>query len=257
LTFHFETIALFQVMQKPQYPITGSKRRLLDAAEQLFADKGFEAVSVRDITKLAKQNVASVNYHFGGRDALLGLVMMRFMQPVTEKRLEYLTILEKKSPLQLQLEDVIEALVSPLVSEVSKSDLSEQLFHRLMGRIFSEQGNGHPLAIESQIQLVYDRFNQLFKKVLPHSTAEELAWNTHFLVGGMLHLLTHQDVITRLSKGVSGSPTMDVTLKRFIKFSAAGMRGGQIQTNVGPEEIAELESLPSPMQQDPQVMFDF
>ena len=74
-------------MRETTIPESGSKRKLLETAEQLFADKGFEAVSVRDITQLAKTNVAAVNYHFGSRDSLLGMVMMRYMQPVTEERL--------------------------------------------------------------------------------------------------------------------------------------------------------------------------
>ena len=48
-------------MRAVTIPETGSKRTLLAAAEQLFAEKGFEAVSVRDITQLAKVDVAAVN----------------------------------------------------------------------------------------------------------------------------------------------------------------------------------------------------
>ena len=75
-------------------PESGAKRKLLDAAELLFAEKGFEAVSVRDITQLAKTNIAAVNYHFGSRDHLLTLVMMRYMTPVTEERLVRLDFVE-------------------------------------------------------------------------------------------------------------------------------------------------------------------
>ena len=48
-------------MRAVTIPETGSKRKLLAAAEQLFAEKGFEAISVRDITQLAKVDVAAVN----------------------------------------------------------------------------------------------------------------------------------------------------------------------------------------------------
>ena len=58
-------------MRDMTIPESGTKRKLLDAAELLFAERGFEAVSVRDITQLAKTNVAAVNYHFGSRDEYL------------------------------------------------------------------------------------------------------------------------------------------------------------------------------------------
>jgi AcrR family transcriptional regulator len=47
-----------------------TRDRLLKAAAQLFADRGFKKVTVRDICRAAKANVASVNYHFGGKSGL-------------------------------------------------------------------------------------------------------------------------------------------------------------------------------------------
>lgn len=46
-----------------------SKSRLLDAAEEIFAEKGFKAASVREICTKAKVNIASINYYFGGTGA--------------------------------------------------------------------------------------------------------------------------------------------------------------------------------------------
>lgn len=231
-------------MRETTFPESGAKRKLLDAAEQLFADHGFEAVSVRDITQLAKTNVAAVNYHFGSRDALLGLVMMRYMVPVTEERMARLETIERKWPGKAApLEEIIDAIVRPLVGQVKKSELSERLFYKLMGRIFSQQGDGLPAQIEDQLRQVIERFTRAFAKALPSVAAEDLTWRIHFLAGGMIHMLTHQDVLHRLSNGVSGTPTMEATLSRFIRFSAAGMRDG-----------TETDE---PVKKGPQATFDF
>ena len=48
-----------------------TKAAVFGAAERLFALHGFQNVSVRDITAAAGVNLASVNYHFGSKDALL------------------------------------------------------------------------------------------------------------------------------------------------------------------------------------------
>lgn len=225
-------------------PESGSKRRLMDAAEQLFAEKGFEAVSVRDITGLSKTNVAAVNYHFGNRESLLELVMMRYMLPVTEERLARLEALERKWPGKVvPLEEIIDALVRPLVGQVRKSELSERLFYKLNGRIFAMQGDGLPSRIEDQLRQVVERFSKAFAKALPTVPTEELTWRIHFLVGGMIHLLTHQETLHRLSGGASGTPTMETTLSRFIRFSATGLREGT-------EEEAQVS-------RGPQATFDF
>jgi TetR/AcrR family transcriptional regulator, regulator of cefoperazone and chloramphenicol sensitivity len=44
-----------------------TRARLLDAAQHLFAARGFKRVTVRDICRAAKANVAAVNYHFGDK----------------------------------------------------------------------------------------------------------------------------------------------------------------------------------------------
>src|SRR5210317_339126 len=51
-----------------KYELT--RDRLLDEAEELFAQKGYHAVSVREITKAADSNLAAVNYHFGNKQNL-------------------------------------------------------------------------------------------------------------------------------------------------------------------------------------------
>lgn len=237
-------------------PETGSKRKLLDAAEELFADKGFEAVSVRDITQLAKTNVAAVNYHFGSREGLLTLVMLRYMIPVTEERLVRLDAAEQKFGKAVPLEEIIDAFVRPLATQVRKSELSERLFYKLIGRIFAQQGDGMPPQIEDQLRQVIERFTRAFAKALPTLPPEDLVWRIHFLAGGMIHMLTHQEVLHRLSDGVSGNPTMEATLARFIRYSAAGLLHGIEAAPVAPiekvvpiakiEPIAKAETQPEP-----------
>ena len=54
-----------------------TKERILDAAERLFADEGFAATSLRQITAEAGVNLAAVNYHFGSKESLLTAVFER------------------------------------------------------------------------------------------------------------------------------------------------------------------------------------
>ena len=53
--------------------------RLLDAAESLFCEKGFDGASIRDITSQANCNVAAVNYHFGGKENLYSGIFIDFL----------------------------------------------------------------------------------------------------------------------------------------------------------------------------------
>lgn len=222
------------------------KRRLLDAAEELFAEKGFESVSVRDVTQHAKANVAAVNYHFGSREGLIALVVTRYITPVNEERIARLDALEKKWPGKVvPVEELIEAFVRPLVGVVRRSELSERLFCKLMGRIFSLQAEALPPAVEEQMQVLIDRFSKAFGKALPGLSQEELIWRIHFMVGVVIHMMLNQEMLHRLSKGASGNPTIEGTLGRLVRFVAAGLREGlEIEPQAGAKK-------------GPQAMFDF
>ena len=71
-------------------PATATRNRILDAAEGLFAEKGYAGASIRRITAEAEVDLGAVRYHFGSKDALFGEVMRRRLVPLNEERLELL-----------------------------------------------------------------------------------------------------------------------------------------------------------------------
>lgn len=231
-------------MREINLPQSESKRRLVAAAEQLFADRGFEVVSVRDITQQATANVAAINYHFGTRDGLIALVVTRYLAPVQEERLARLETLERKwSGKAVPVEEIIDAFVRPLIGIARKSELSESQYCKLLGRIFALQGLELPQAMEDQARGTSERFARALSKSLPAVTPEELLWRSHFVVGALIHMLMNQETLQRLTGGASGSPTMEATVSRFIRFATAGLRDG-----------VELEPA---VKKGPQATFDF
>ena len=94
--------------------------RLLDAAEMLFSENGFDGTSVRDITKLAGCNVAAVNYHFGGKENLYLETFRSLLSEVRDRRIESMRRDMAARP-DMSLEDFIESFASafmePLVDQ--------------------------------------------------------------------------------------------------------------------------------------------
>src|SRR5271163_200520 len=86
-----------------------TKTRILDAAEKLFALKGFEATSLRDITAEAQVNLAAVNYHFQSKDSLIDAVIVRRIEPVNRRRLEMLAAAGPDPA----LEQILRAFLTP------------------------------------------------------------------------------------------------------------------------------------------------
>src|SRR5438067_208004 len=78
----------------------GTKSRILDAAERLFLEHGFEATSLRQLTAAAGVNLAAVNYHFGSKEELFQAVLTRRLDPVNQERIDLLTKLEREAGLK-------------------------------------------------------------------------------------------------------------------------------------------------------------
>ena len=63
-----------------------TKERILDSAESLFMEHGFEATGLRQITAAADVNLAAVNYHFGSKEELFEAVLTRRLDPMNALR---------------------------------------------------------------------------------------------------------------------------------------------------------------------------
>lgn len=223
-----------------------ARKRVLEAAEELFAKHGFDSVSIRDITKHCGANVAAINYHFGGRENLVAEVMLRYIQPINDERMARLESARQKwGGKPVPVEDIIDAFVRPLATRVRKSELSERLFYKLCGRVFSEHVDSLPQHVEAHFEPLLREFYRELDQSLPDVPLEELIWRFHFMVGGMIFLMTHQDLLQRMSQGDSGVPSMDVSISRFIRYAAAGFREG----SAGNDEAKRNAS--------PQTFFDF
>lgn len=95
-----------------------TRDRLLEAAESLFARRGYAATSVRDITADAGTNLAAVNYHFGGKRNLYREVFSRRIDALREQRLAALHPHDGRADRQSSLEQVLldfaNAFLAPL-----------------------------------------------------------------------------------------------------------------------------------------------
>jgi AcrR family transcriptional regulator len=101
-----------------------TRDRLLDAAERLFAEHGYQATTMRGLTAEAEANIAAVNYHFGCKQSLLEAVVHRALAPVVEERRRRLDALGDAPP----VEAVVEAIVGPLIECAEGAPLLGRLF---------------------------------------------------------------------------------------------------------------------------------
>jgi AcrR family transcriptional regulator len=199
-----------------------TRARILDAAEELFGERGFDRVSIRQITRAARANLAAINYHFGGKEELIAAVFERHFVPVNRARLAALTEVEqsakRKHP---KLEDILEAFIRPTVQCSFATAKSARAFSKLFGRCLSEPNPEIEHLLKRQFEPLMKRMDAALMRALPQLTRSEIFWRMKFTFGALHHWL-----LTRERCLPSGLEKIDVEaqIQKLISFAAAGFR---------------------------------
>ena len=123
---------------------TDKARGILDAAEVLFIQGGFESMSMRQITGAAGVNLAAVNYHFGSKDALIQAVLSRRLDPLNDQRVQMLDAFERELADKLSCEHVLTAMFLPAVRIFRSNTPGADRYLQFLGRAYTEQiGRAH------------------------------------------------------------------------------------------------------------------
>ena len=198
-----------------------TKDRILDTAERLFAHPGVEATSLRAITTEAGVNLASVNYHFQSKDALMHAVIARRVDPMNAKRLAKLDACEAAAGAgPLPLTGVLDAFLRP-VFDVLVGD--GRHFTPMMGRIFCESADLSEKVFRKHMAHVAERFFPAFQRALPDLPAVELMWRLHFTFGAMIHTLSAAKALKVLSNGICDPTDAESTMRRMEAFIVGGL----------------------------------
>lgn len=208
--------------------------RILDAAEQLFAEKGFAETSLRLITSKAGVNLAAVNYHFGSKKALIQAVFVRFLNPfVSSLEQELDRHKQQGSDPQLTLEQLLEMLVRQALTVKPRSGNDLAIFMRLLGLAFS-QSQGHLRKYLAEVYgKVFQRYMQLVFIAAPQLPPTELFWRVHFMLGSAAFTMSSMKALRAIAEAEFDTQTgIDQVLKLMVPFLAAGMRAESVMPSV-------------------------
>jgi AcrR family transcriptional regulator len=201
---------------KPQHE---TRTRILDAAEELFMQHGFEGTSMRLLTTKAGVNLAAVNYHFGSKDALIEALFQRRLDPMNLERIAALDALKDPSP-----EDIIRAFVGPSLRLIEDAKGGGRNFIRLLGRTYTEPAKQVRLLIGQMYAPAMQRYKAALERAMPQMPRDELVWRMHFMFGTLAYTLAATDTV-QLIAGCKPEDRHDARLleERLTTFLAAGL----------------------------------
>src|ERR1700691_1175466 len=191
-----------------------TKQKLLDAAERLFSEQGYGAVSLRQIIADAEVNLAAIHYHFGSKQELLDEVILRKAGPVNRDRLARLDRLEA-APGGPPVEQVLEAFLMPMAEAAGQNPE----FCKLMGRMQAEGILTEVVARNFQPML--GRFLGALRKTVPDLPENEFRWRVHFMQGSIAHTMSSDPAPLAGAKDVGGFPGR---IERLIAFLSGAFR---------------------------------
>lgn len=105
--------------------------RLLDVAEELLLDAGYDDVSVRSINAAAGMNPAAVHYHFGSKEALVAALLQRRFAPFWQERLDHVAA-RRKQGWTPTVDELVDIVLAPLTTLAA--DPARRLQVRLLSR---------------------------------------------------------------------------------------------------------------------------
>ena len=202
-----------------------TRTRILDAAEELFMQHGFEGTSMRSLTAKAGANLAAVNYHFGSKNALVEAVFRRRLDPMNAARIAELDRLEKEAGGRaLTAEAIIRAFIGASLRMIEDARGGGRNFIRLLGRAYTEPSKDIRALIGQLYAPAMERYKAAFERALPQMPREELVWRMHFMFGTLAYTLAATDTV-QLIAGCKPEDRYDAKLleERLTAFLAAGL----------------------------------
>jgi AcrR family transcriptional regulator len=196
---------------------TNTRSRLLQAAESLFIEHGYEAMSLRQITCAAGANLAAVNYHFGGKELLMQVLLASRLQRLNHERLQLLSLCEaQQEGRPLDAVTLLGVLFVPAL-RLSRPPQGDTAFMRLLGRVYSDSSPFIRGFLREHYRPISERFFEAFSHALPSLPRSELGTRLRFSLQSLSGVLAGEgmdELIAALSLGqVIGE---DLLLARLI-----------------------------------------
>lgn len=199
------------------------RHRIMDAGEKSFAQWGFAAASLRQITSDAHVNLAAVNYYFGSKENLYVEIISRGVEPINRERFALLEEARKKEPGRpLPVEVILNAFCRPCFDFVRSRE--HQPLLQLLGKSMYENEDFIFGLMQKLWEPVMNRFMEELRRSLPGLGGTELAWRFHFTVGVMVHTLSQARALEHLTHGLCIIRDGEAVMRQLVSYCAAGLR---------------------------------
>ena len=200
------------------------KDRLVNAAEELFCERGFKGTSIRDIAASAGCNIASVNYYLGSKEKLYEEVWHRHLIPMRDLRIASINKVMSQTGTSPDLESLLRSFADTFVGSMVDSSSMSRL-SMLMAREYIDSHLPTNMFVEEVMMPTITAMNGALAKTCPDLDESKILPVVFSIVGQLVHLV-HVKTMFEHGGDDLDLPPFDYheILDHIVEFSAAGIR---------------------------------
>lgn len=197
--------------------------RILDAAEQLFAEFGYHGVTLKDVAARVGISSTLIHYHFKGKESIFEAVWARRAPLSVRNRLEAMRRYAEEAGDNVTVEGALHAWIDTDLNSQIEDEEQWAAFGKIAAQANSAAGWGAE-KMTKYFNPVALALIDLLKKAMPDCDEEKIFWGYHFVSGAMTHNMARTGRLDELSHGLCSSADFVAIREHMAAFMAAGFR---------------------------------
>lgn len=200
--------------------------RLLEAAERLFAERGFGGTSVRDITAAAGCNIAAVNYHFGSKEKLYRELFATRLDDLRRQRIEAVVAVLDDAERRQDVTPVIDAFARAFVKPLTDPRRGRWVMGMFL-REMTDPRLERIMLVEKLFAPVQAVMCDALRRCAKGLTERQAVMCVHSLVGQLLHAVQIERLMAdEADRGpMAAMVDMEAVVAHVVTFTRAGIVG--------------------------------
>jgi AcrR family transcriptional regulator len=204
-------------------PTGGVQERLLESGEQLFAERGFDGTSIRDLAAAAECNVASVNYYFGSKEKLYIEIWRRHLHLLRDTRVASIDRVLSESGGTPSLEDLLRSFALAFIGPLVDASGGPRLM-KLMAREMLDPHLPASMFAEDVIKPTLTAMQNALAKACPELPESKVPLVVFSLVGQLMHTIKIKAMLGPVGHETLPRYELTEVIDHIVAFSAAGIR---------------------------------
>lgn len=202
-----------------------TRERILDAAEELFGERGFYGVTLRDVAMQAGADTALLHYHFGGKADLFNSVLERRAELVNKTRMKSLEAYERAHGDKMTPHGVVWAYLKPTLELIAHGGPAMRNYGRVVAKVNSSGVSDDFNVSITPFDPVVHKLIAMLKRVRPECSEQDLYWFYHMLSGAISLSFAETGRIDTLSSDRCKSADLETIFDRMALIFGAGLEG--------------------------------